>query len=58
MKHNDVPHEFHPAVAAWFDAAFPGPTQAQKRAWPLIQLLTAAAAQGCDVMWEKGAPPV
>jgi len=37
MKQSDVPHEFHPAVAAWFDAAFPGPTQAQRRAWPLIQ---------------------
>ncbi|GGX94711.1 DEAD/DEAH box helicase [Massilia dura] len=31
-------HDFHPAVAAWFDAAFVrGPTEAQRRAWPLIQ---------------------
>lgn len=30
-------HSFHPAVAAWFDAAFPGATEAQLRAWPLIQ---------------------
>ena len=30
----------------------------QLRAHPLIQLLSAAAEQGCDVMWEKGAPPV
>ncbi|HEX5342638.1 MAG TPA: DEAD/DEAH box helicase [Duganella sp.] len=30
-------YRFHPAVAAWFDAAFPGATEAQQRAWPLIQ---------------------
>lgn len=28
---------FHPAVAAWFGAAFPAATEAQLRAWPLIQ---------------------
>nr|WP_249352494.1 MULTISPECIES: DEAD/DEAH box helicase [unclassified Rudaea] len=28
---------FHPAVAAWFAAAFPAPTPAQTRAWPAIQ---------------------
>jgi ATP-dependent Lhr-like helicase len=28
---------FHPAVAAWFDSAFPGPTPAQAEAWPSIQ---------------------
>jgi ATP-dependent helicase Lhr and Lhr-like helicase len=27
---------FHPAVAAWFSVAFPGPTEAQERAWPSI----------------------
>src|SRR5690606_40004644 len=27
---------FHPAVARWFDAAFPGPTEAQVAAWPAI----------------------
>jgi hypothetical protein len=27
------------------------------RAYPLIQLLSAAAAQGCDVMWEEGTSP-
>ena len=27
---------FHPAVAAWFRAAFPAPTQAQSLAWPAI----------------------
>ncbi|MES2325163.1 MAG: DEAD/DEAH box helicase [Pseudomonadota bacterium] len=29
--------DFHPAVAAWFGAAFPAATEAQLRAWPLIQ---------------------
>jgi ATP-dependent helicase Lhr and Lhr-like helicase len=28
---------FHPAVATWFGSAFPGATEAQLRAWPLIQ---------------------
>ncbi|MES3026059.1 MAG: DEAD/DEAH box helicase [Pseudomonadota bacterium] len=28
---------FHPAVAAWFGAAFPAATEAQARAWPLIK---------------------
>ncbi|SEB12663.1 DEAD/DEAH box helicase [Variovorax sp. YR216] len=27
---------FHPAVANWFNAAFPGPTEAQAAAWPAI----------------------
>lgn len=27
------------------------------RAHPLIQLLSAAAQQGCDVMWEEGRSP-
>ena len=30
-------HTFHPAVAAWFDRTFPAATEAQLRAWPLIQ---------------------
>src|SRR5471030_3274481 len=30
-------HDFHPAVAAWFNATFPAPTEAQRRAWPLIR---------------------
>ncbi|MYM84958.1 DEAD/DEAH box helicase [Duganella sp. FT50W] len=33
----DAQHPFHPAVSAWFGAAFPGPTEAQRQAWPLIQ---------------------
>src|SRR5690349_24897846 len=28
---------FHPAVAQWFGARFSGPTEPQRRAWPLIQ---------------------
>ncbi|MEA3110864.1 MAG: ATP-dependent helicase Lhr and Lhr-like helicase [Caballeronia sp.] len=28
---------FHPAVAAWFTRHFAAPTEAQKRAWPLIK---------------------
>jgi len=27
---------FHPAVARWFDATFPAPTEAQSAAWPAI----------------------
>jgi ATP-dependent Lhr-like helicase len=30
-------YHFHPAVSAWFDAAFPGATEAQRQAWPHIQ---------------------
>jgi ATP-dependent Lhr-like helicase len=29
--------DFHPAVARWFGRAFPGPTEAQVAAWPLIR---------------------
>ena len=25
---------FHPAVSAWFQGAFPAPTEAQAQAWP------------------------
>ncbi len=28
--------DFHPAVAAWFERTFPGPTEAQALAWPAI----------------------
>jgi hypothetical protein len=52
------------------DAAEPQPQQSvdadsedkpvglRLRAWPLIQLLSAAAKQGCDVMWEAGHPVI
>lgn len=30
-------HDFHPAVAAWFQATFPEPTAPQKAAWPSIR---------------------
>ncbi|MFK2899607.1 DEAD/DEAH box helicase [Dyella jejuensis] len=29
--------DFHPAVAAWFQATFPAPTSAQAAAWPAIR---------------------
>src|SRR5438876_12055816 len=29
--------KFHSAVDAWFRKTFPGPTEAQARAWPAIQ---------------------
>ncbi len=32
----DVIAGFHPAVRAWFEGAFPGPTPAQLQAWPAI----------------------
>ncbi len=34
------------------------PVGLRLRAYPLIQLLSAADRQGCDVMWEAGAPLV
>ena len=30
----------------------------RQRAFPLLELLSAAARQGCDVMWEEGGPRV
>ncbi|MES2160934.1 MAG: DEAD/DEAH box helicase [Pseudomonadota bacterium] len=33
----DLWQDFHPAVAAWFRSAFASATEAQRRAWPLIQ---------------------
>jgi ATP-dependent Lhr-like helicase len=33
---DSVWQDFHPAVAAWFGAAFPAATEAQLRAWPNI----------------------
>ncbi|HTB73143.1 MAG TPA: DEAD/DEAH box helicase [Polyangiaceae bacterium] len=31
-----LPHQFHPAVRAWFDRRFDGPTPAQSRGWAEI----------------------
>ena len=31
------PSLFHPAVAAWFERSFRGPTAAQAQAWPAIK---------------------
>ncbi|MEP6633065.1 MAG: DEAD/DEAH box helicase, partial [Luteimonas sp.] len=37
MPSHDSPLQaFHPAVAGWFAATFPAPTQAQLKAWPAI----------------------
>ena len=36
-------HVFHPAVAAWFNGAFPAATPAQQQAWPAIR-------SGCDTL--------
>ena len=40
------------------DADTPPAVGIRLRAYPLIQLLSAAARQGCDVMWDEGAPLV
>src|SRR6478672_8373980 len=37
MAHDPALAGFHPAVAAWFAATFPGPTEAQSQAWPAIR---------------------
>jgi hypothetical protein len=34
------------------------PVSLKLRAFPLVQMLTAAAARQCDVTWEEGAPLV
>ena len=40
------------------DADTEPPVGLRLRAFPLIQLLTAAAQQECDVMWDEGAPVI
>lgn len=40
------------------DADDPPPVGLRLRAYPLLELLSAAARQKCDVMWEAGAPLV
>jgi hypothetical protein len=40
------------------DAGEPPPVGIRLRAFPLIQMLTAAAARGCDITWEEGAPVI
>jgi len=40
------------------DAGEPPPVGIRLRAFPLIQMLTAAVASGDDVTWEEGAPVV
>ena len=34
------------------------PVSSRQRAYPLMQMLSAAAARGCDVMWAEGQPAV
>jgi len=34
------------------------PVSTRQRAYPLMQMLSAAARRGCDVMWEEGQPAV
>jgi len=46
------------SVDAEIDDAKDVPVGLRLRAWPLIQLLSAAATQECDVMWEAGHPVV
>jgi hypothetical protein len=46
------------SVPANNDDADTPPVGLRLRAFPLIQMLTAAAKQECDVMWEEGAPLV
>ena len=46
------------AARAADDAGEPPPVGIRLRAFPLIQMLTAAAARGSDVTWEEGAPVI
>ncbi len=43
-----------PAQAHDDDADAPPPVGIRLRAYPLIEMLSAAARQECDVMWDKG----
>lgn len=40
------------------DQDAPPPVSLRVRAYPLIELLSAAAQQECDVIWEAGAPVI
>jgi len=37
LNASPVAHAFHPAVQRWFERTFPAATEAQLRAWPLVQ---------------------
>lgn len=43
-----------PVQANADDADAPPPVGIRQRAYPLIELLSAAAKQECDVLWDKG----
>lgn len=51
----DNVHSIRPGAE---DPDSPPPISIGLRAYPLIQLLSAAAQQGCDVMWKNGHPAV
>lgn len=40
------------------DPDAPAPVGLELRAYPLLQLLSAAAQQNCDVLWDRGAPQI
>jgi hypothetical protein len=40
------------------DPDAPAPVGIGLRAYPLMQLLSAAALQDCDVLWDQGAPQI
>lgn len=44
------------ARAAGSDPEAPPPVELPVRAYPLVQLLTEAARQECDVMWDRDRP--
>jgi hypothetical protein len=53
-----VPDEKAGHAAHADDAETPPPVGLRLRAFPLIELLSAADRQKCNVMWEAGAPVI
>lgn len=53
--HEQNQHGVQPGAA---DPDAPVPVGIGLRAYPLIQLLSAATLQDCDVMWDQGAPRI
>ena len=47
-----------PAPSRRHDPDEPAPVGIRLRAFPLIQMMKAAAAQGADITWEDGAPVI
>src|SRR5579875_3635236 len=50
-------HDFHPAVAAWFEATFTQPTPAQREAWPAIRRGEHVLIEGIRAELERMALP-